>query len=174
MAYTKNYNLFIKSTLTNREYQLSSSGKKDFQYASYYGWFDKMKGENGNRPDRFFVNWSKDSKYISTSIVDTRNAEKMYLLDWSKDELFKPELLSYYRGSPGDTNMVKITPVIYNIDTKKEVKTKLPTTTHINASQLQWTNTSGTLLARITKRGYKEEELILLNLKDNSTKKCNK
>nr|WP_298991869.1 prolyl oligopeptidase family serine peptidase [uncultured Polaribacter sp.] len=171
LAYTKNYNLFIKSTLTNREYQLSTSGKKDFQYASYYGWFDKMKGENGNRPDRFFVNWSKDSKYISTSIVDTRNAEKMYLLDWSKDELFKPELLSYYRGSPGDSNMVKITPVIYNIDTKKEVKTKLPTTTHINASQLQWTNTSGTLLARITKRGYKEEQLILLNLKDNSTKK---
>ncbi|MFC4268449.1 S9 family peptidase [Polaribacter marinivivus] len=171
LAYTKNYNLFIKSTLTNREYQLSSSGKKDFQYASYYGWFDKMKGENGNRPDRFFVNWSKDSKYISTTIVDTRNAEKMFLLDWSKDELFKPELLSYYRGSPGDSTMVKITPVIYNIDTKKEVKTKLPTTTHINASQLQWTNTSGTLLARITKRGYKEEELILLNLKDNSTKK---
>lgn len=171
LAYTKNYNLFIKSTLTNREYQLSTSGKKDFQYASYYGWFDKMKGENGNRPDRFFVNWSKDSKYISTSIVDTRNAEKMFLLDWSKDELFKPELLSYYRGSPGDSNMVKITPVIYNIDTKKEVKTKLPTTTHINASQLQWTNTSGTLLAKITKRGYKEEELILLNLKENSTKK---
>jgi len=171
LAYTKNYNLFIKSTLTNREYQLSTSGKKNFQYASYYGWFDKMKGENGNRPDRFFVNWSKDSKYISTSIVDTRNAEKMYLLDWSKDELFKPELLSYYRGSPGDSNMVKITPVIYNIDSKKEVKTILPTTTHINASQLQWTNTSGTLLARITKRGYKEEELILLNLKENSTKK---
>ena len=171
LAYAKNYNLFIKSTLTNKEYQLSKLGKKDFQYASYYGWFDKMKGENGNRPDRFFVNWSKDSKYISTSIVDTRNAEKMFLLDWSKDELFKPELLSYYRGSPGDSNMVKITPVIYNIDTKKEVKTKLPTTTHINASQLQWTNTSGTLLARITKRGYKEEELILLNLKENSTKK---
>lgn len=171
LAYTKNYNLYIKSTLTNREYQLSTSGKKNFQYASYYGWLDKMKGENGNRPDRFFVNWSKDSKYISTSIVDTRNAEKMFLLDWSKDELFKPELLSYYRGSPGDSNMVKITPVIYNIDTKKEVKTKLPTTTHINASQLQWTNTSGTLLARITKRGYKEEELILLNLKENSTKK---
>ena len=171
LAYTKNYNLFIKFTLTNREYQLSTSGKKNFQYASYYGWFDKMKGENGNRPDRFFVNWSKDSKYISTSIVDTRNAEKMYLLDWSKDELFKPELLSYYRGSPGDSNMVKITPVIYNIDSKKEVKTILPTTTHINASQLQWTNTSGTLLARITKRGYKEEELILLNLKENSTKK---
>ena len=171
LAYTKNYNLFIKFTLTNREYQLSTSGKKNFQYASYYGWFDKMKGENGNRPDRFFVNWSKDSKYISTSIVDTRNAEKMFLLDWSKDELFKPELLSYYRGSPGDSNMVKITPVIYNIDSKKEVKTILPTTTHINASQLQWTNTSGTLLARITKRGYKEEELILLNLKENSTKK---
>lgn len=171
LAYTKNYNLFIKSTVTNKEYELSTIGNKDFQFASYYGWFDKMQGENANRPDRFYVSWSKDSKYISTSIVDTRNAEKMYLLDWSKDELFKPELLSYYRGSPGDTNMVKITPIIYNIDTKKKVKTNLPTTTHINATQLQWTDKSGVLLARIIKRGFKEEQVIKLNLNTNSTKK---
>jgi len=164
IGYVKEYNLFIKSTKTNKEYQLSTSGKKGFEYASYYGWFDKMYGENGERPKHFYLDWSKDSKWILTAIADTRNAEKMYLLDWSKDEAFKPELVSYYRGSPGDTTMVMMTPVFYNVDTKKEVKTQLPTTTHINSSGIQWTNKSGVVLARNTERGFKKEELIEIDL----------
>jgi hypothetical protein len=45
------------------------------------------------------------------------------MLDHSIDSLYKPKLLSYYRGSPGDTTMVMVTPVFYNVKTKKEVKT---------------------------------------------------
>jgi len=125
IAYTKDYNLFIKSTETNKEFQLSTNGEKGYEYASWYGWYDKMEGENGERPKRFYVDWSEDSKWLGASVVDTRNAEKMYLLDWSIDSLYKPKLLSYYRGSPGEKTMVQIKPVFYNIETKQEVKTSL-------------------------------------------------
>ena len=118
IAFTKDYNLYIKSTDSNEEFQLSTKGKRGYEYASWYGWYDKMEGENGERPKRFYANWSEDSKWIYTSIVDTRNAEKMYLLDWSIDSLYKPKLLSYFRGSPGDTTMVKVTPVFYNVATR--------------------------------------------------------
>ncbi|MDT7832327.1 prolyl oligopeptidase family serine peptidase [Flavobacteriaceae bacterium S356] len=154
VAYTKNYNLFIKSTKTKRVYQLSKNGKRGYEYASWYGWYDKMEGENGERPKRFYVNWSKDSKWIATSVVDTRNAEKMYLLDWSIDSLYKPKLLSYYRGSPGDTTMVHLTPVFFNVQTKREVKTKLPTATHINSVNANWSETSGVAFASYAERGY--------------------
>ncbi|TXD60264.1 prolyl oligopeptidase family serine peptidase [Polaribacter sp. IC066] len=163
-AYVNNYNLFIKSTKTKRKYQLSFNGKKGYEYASWYGWADIMKGENGDRPKHFSVDWSSDSKWIYTQVVDTRNAEKMYLLDWSKDELFKPELLSYYRGSPGDTTMVMIKPVFYNVTTKLEVASKLPTQTHINAVRSQWTNESGVLLADVMQRGFQKEEIIEVDL----------
>ena len=103
IAYSKDYNLFIKSTETGRSFPLSTNGRKGYEYASYYGWFDKMEGENGERPKRFTVNWSPDSKYLQTSICDLRSANKMYMLDWSVDTLYRPRLLSYYRGSPGDT-----------------------------------------------------------------------
>ena len=169
-AYVKKYNLFIKSTKTNQEYQLSFNGRKGYEYASWYGWYDKMNGENGDRPKHFYVDWSKDSKWISTDIVDTRNAEKMYLLDWSKDELFKPELLSYYRGSPGDSTMVKIKPVFFNITTKKEVKTALPINTHINSVGRQWTNKSGVLIGRITQRGYQKDEIVEIDLQTRKIK----
>ena len=170
IAFTKNYNLYLKSTGTKRIHQLSFDGKKGYEYASWYGWYDKMEGENGERPKRFYVNWSSDSKWISTDIVDTRTAEKMYLLDWSKDGVYKPELLSYYRGSPGDTTMVKMKPVFFNVISKKQVKTNLPTHTHINSVDTEWTKKSGVALAHIPYRGFQKNEVIQVNLNTNKSK----
>jgi len=164
IAYTKDYNLFIKSIESSKEFQLSTEGKRGYEYATRYDWYDKMEGENGERPKRFFMNWSEDSNWIATNIIDTRNAEKMYMLDHSIDSLYKPKLLSYYRGSPGDTTMVMLTPVFYNIETKKEVKTSLPTGTHVNSVSIEGMKQSGELLAEYSERGYKKEVLKHINL----------
>lgn len=169
-AYVQDYNLFIESLTTGKKHQLSKDGKKDYEIASAYGWFDKMYGENGKRPQHFSVNWSDDSKWISTNIIDTRNAEKMYLLDWGKEQRFKPELVSYYRGSPGDTTMVLSTPVFYNIETKKLVKTDLPTHTHINAVNSQWQKESGKVIADVFQRGFQKRELIEVDLNTERSK----
>ncbi|WP_460217730.1 S9 family peptidase [Psychroserpens sp. MEBiC05023] len=170
IAFTRDYNLFIKSTENKEEYQLSTKGEKGYEYASWYGWYDKMEGENGERPRRFGVQWSKDSKWIGASIVDTRNAEKMYLLDYSIDSLYRPKLLSYYRGSPGDTTMVYIEPAFYNVESKKEIKTKLPKGAHINSVRTEWLEESGKLLADYPERGYQKGYLKLVDL-NNGTEK---
>jgi len=170
IAFTKDYNLFIKSAETNQEYQLSFDGKKDYEYATYYGWDDIMIGENAERPKHFRVKWSEDSKWLSANIIDFRNAEKMYLLDHSIDSLYKSKLLSYYRGSPGDTTMIHVTPVFFSIETKKEVKTNLPTGTHINSVSTEWMKKSGELLANYHERGYQKEFVKLVNL-NNETEK---
>ena len=171
VAFTRNYNLYLRSTASGREYQLSTAGRKNYEYGTYYGWYDKMEGENGERPRRFFVNWSPDSKYIQTDIVDLRNAEKMYLLDWSQDDLFKPKLLSYYRGSPGDTTMVKVTPVFFDVDARREIKTSLPTTTHINSARLTWHKEPGKVIALSSERGYKKAHIDLLDLGKGSSQR---
>lgn len=95
IAYSENYNLYIKSTTDGTVKQLSTKGYKNYEYASYYGWSDIIEGENGERPKRFTVNWSPDSKYIQTSICDLRFGRKMYLLDWSVDTLYRARLLSF-------------------------------------------------------------------------------
>ena len=99
IAYTKDYNLYIKSTENDEIKQLSTSGVKGYEYATWYGWADIMEGENGDRPEKFNVEWSKDNEWIYANICDLRSAQKMYLLDWSIDSLYRPKLLSYYRGS---------------------------------------------------------------------------
>lgn len=170
IAYSQDYNLFVKSKETDQEYQLTFDGKKDYEYATYYGWYDIMVGENAERPNHFRVKWAEDSKWLSADIVDFRNAEKMYLLDHSIDSLYKSKLLSYYRGSPGDTTMVHVTPVFFNVETKKEVKTNLPTGTHINSVSVEWMKNSGVLLANYPERGYQKEVVKLIDLNTGNEK----
>lgn len=170
IAYIEDYNLYVKSVANNKAYKLTSDGQKNYEYGTWYGWADIIEGENGERPAHFYVNWSEDSKWISTSVVDFRKAEKMYLLNASIDSLYKPKLLSYYRGSPGDTTMVHTKPVFFNIITKKEVKTALPNNTHINNVSVEWTDKSGVLIANYSERGYKKEHLLEVDLNTNTTK----
>ncbi len=164
IAYTKDYNLYIRSTADGTVKQLSTDGRKNFEYASFYGWYDLMEGEQGERSKHFYVNWSPDSKWIQTNICDLRKADKMYLLDWSIDSLYRPKLLSYYRGSPGDSTMVYMKPVLFDIDQQKEIHPELPTNTHINSVSFQWSKTPDILYANYQNRGFKDVHFLKLNL----------
>ena len=161
IAYSDKFNLFVKSTKTGEVKQLSTAGKKNYEYASYYGWGEIMEGENGERPAHFSVQWSPDSKWIQTYICDLTKAEKMYLLDWSIDSLYKPKLLSYYRGSPGDTNMVYMTPVIFNVQTGEE--TRKDVFRNVNAASLEWSKEPGILYIEDHVRGYQQIDLYSYN-----------
>ncbi|MDP2039651.1 MAG: DPP IV N-terminal domain-containing protein [Algoriphagus sp.] len=170
-AFSRNYNLFIKNLTTGEETPLSTDGRKDFEYASFWGWSDMIYGENGERPNHFMVTWSPDSKKIFTQIVDLRIAEKMYLLDWSKDEKFRPELLSYYRGSPGDSTVVKYIPVIFDLEKKTEKKLPELTSPHFIGINLRWSDDSKMLSGFHIQRGYKEYHLIELDAQKGEIRK---
>lgn len=164
VAYSKDYNLFIKSKATGEEKQLSTKGKKGLEYATWYGWDDIMEGENGNRPEHFGVEWSKNSEWIYSNICDLRSAEKMYLLDWSIDSLYRPKLLSYYRGSPGDTTMVYMKPVFFNIKSGKEIQPDLPRSTYINSISIRESiNPAKVYLDNMT-RGFQNLKIHTLDL----------
>lgn len=161
VAYSKDYNLFIKSTATGQVKQLSTAGIKNYEYASFYGWGDIMEGENGERPPHFGVSWSPDSKWIQTYICDLRKAQKMYLLDWSIDTLYKPKLLSYYRGSPGDTDMVYMLPVFFNVETGEE--TRKDEFRNVNATSFEWAKEPGMVYIENHVRGYQKIDLYQYN-----------
>ena len=162
IAYTDNCNLYIKSSSTGEVKQLSTAGGKNFEYASWYGWGEIIEGENGERPKHFNVSWSPDSKWIQTYICDLRKGQKMYLLDWSVDTLYKPRLLSYYRGSPGDTDMVYMIPVIFNIETGEEdILTEFR---NVNQASFEWSKNPGIIYCENQVRGYQQTDLYLLDL----------
>ncbi len=175
-AFTRDYNLFAENLETGREIQLSFNGKRDYEYGSYYGWSDLMKGENGVRPERFTVTWSPDSRKILTQIADLRLAEKMFMLDFSQDERFRPELLSYYRGSPGDTTVVMIIPVIFDVESRKEIVLEKLARPHFMPVNLGWdkqkdSQQAGSALYGFSyQRGYKQLDYIRADAEDGSIK----
>lgn len=165
IAFTRNYNLFLKSVESGEEKQLSYGGVKNYEYASYYGWDDIIEGENGERPVHFDVSWSPDSKWIATNICDLHSANKMYLLNWSIDTLYRPKLLSYYRGSPGDTNMVYMIPVLFEVENGREIRPDLPRNTHINQVSTRWSEKGETLYADFATRGFQNQHVLSLDMK---------
>ena len=169
IAYGDKFNLFIKSTSDGTVKQLSTAGQKNFEYASYYGWSDIMEGEGVNRPNRFGVNWSPDSKWIMTYICDLRSANKMYLLDWSVDTLYRAKLLSYFRASPGDTAIVYMIPVFFNIETGEEICREDLRNSYSNQARFEWAKEPGILYEEHASRGYKEVTLSRFDLNKRQT-----
>ncbi|MCC5939562.1 MAG: DPP IV N-terminal domain-containing protein [Lunatimonas sp.] len=159
-AFRKGNNLYIKNLRTGRERQLSTDGRKGFEYANRYGWSDLMQGEGGERPSNFHVVWSPDSKKLLTGIQDLRLAEKMYLLDYSKPERFRPELYGYYRGSPGDTTVVYEIPVVFDVEEGKRLLLNDLKTAHFMPKALRWTEDGKHLYGVYYPRGFKTLEVI--------------
>jgi dipeptidyl-peptidase-4 len=164
VAYQKEFNLYLRSMEDSTIRQLSLTGERGYEYASWYGWYDLMEGENGQRPERFRLSWSRDGQWIETSICDLRNASKMYLLDWSVDSLYRPKLLSYYRGSPGDTGMVYMEPVFFHVPSGREIRVPLPRSTHINAIEVEWSGEPGKVYLSRSSRGYQKLSIYSFDL----------
>ncbi|HSU27320.1 MAG TPA: DPP IV N-terminal domain-containing protein, partial [Chitinophagaceae bacterium] len=157
IAYSEGNNLFIRSTESGQKKQLSYAGKKNYEYASYYNWGEIIEGEGGERPPHLGVYWSPDSKWIQTYICDLTRGQKMYLLDWSVDTLYKAKLLSYYRGSPGDTDMVYMIPVYFNIETGEEIRRDA--LRNVNAASFEWAKEPGIIFEENHVRGYQHIDL---------------
>ncbi|WP_339751897.1 S9 family peptidase [Algoriphagus aquimarinus] len=162
-AYVRNFNLYVESLETGEEIQLSYDGKKDYEYASFWGWSDMVLGENGVRPEHLSINWSPDSKKIQTQIVDLRLAEKMLLLDNSQDDKFRPQLMGYYRASPGDTSVVMYTPVLFELESKKETKFPSLSLPHFIGMYFNWDSDSENLYGTYLQRGFKSFDLLEIN-----------
>ncbi|MCB0632390.1 MAG: DPP IV N-terminal domain-containing protein, partial [Lewinella sp.] len=164
VALTRDYNLFVRSTETGEVHQLSTDGQRLYEYGTYYGWGDLIEGENGERPPHFHVDWSSDSRWLNADLCDMRTAEKMYLLDWSVDTLYKPRLLSYYRGSPGDTTVVKMTPLFYDMQNLERPPVRLPARAYIANYSFHPIEGSNSLLVIDRDRGYKKADFLKVDL----------
>ena len=75
--------------------------------------------------------------------------------------LYRARLLSYYRGSPGDTDMVYMIPVFFNIETGEEIRKD--EFRNVNAADLDWSKEPGICYIKNTVRGYQQVDLYRFN-----------
>lgn len=160
VTFTQNHNMYLQSTKGGEPIALTKDGYDNYAYGEYLSWNDILEGECQARPVHLTASWSPDSKKIMTQILDVRNARKMHLLDWSVDSLYRPRVLSYYRGSPGDTNIVHMIPVVFDVATRKMAKVAVPPLPYFIWNSLMWSQKGDYLYGLYHHRGYKQMDVI--------------
>jgi len=122
-AFVKDHNLYVRSTETKEEEQLTDDGKPYYDYASH--------PESRTRAvtDRLFGRklppvaiWSPDSKKLVTHRLDQRKVLELHLIQSVPPKGVHPVLHSYRYPIAGDENVPLAELVILNLEQKKMVK----------------------------------------------------
>jgi dipeptidyl aminopeptidase/acylaminoacyl peptidase len=119
VAFSRDYNLWVRDVKSKKETQLTTDGIKDFGYATdNAGW---------KHSDKAVLAWSPDSKKIATFKQDQRNVSDMYLVSTG---VGKPTLKQWKYALPGDKDIAMISRVIINVDEPKVINLQIPADPH--------------------------------------------
>ncbi len=157
-AFIKDYNLWVRDIVSNKQTQLTTDGVQYFGYATdNAGW---------KHSDEAILQWSPDSKKIATFQQDERKAGDMYLVTTNVGH---PTLKAWKYPLPGDSNIITIQRVIINVADPKVIRLQVPPDQHrgtlsddISSSgtfdDVDW-NADGSQLAFVsTSRDHKQEK----------------
>ncbi|MBS0382770.1 MAG: DPP IV N-terminal domain-containing protein [Proteobacteria bacterium] len=114
LAFTRDWNLWVRDVATGKETQLTTDGVKDYGYATQNaGW---VHGAGA------IVRWSPDSKKIATYRQDQREVGEMVTVD---TRVGHPRLDVWKYPLPGDGHVFMIEPVVVDVATKQLVRLKM-------------------------------------------------
>ena len=101
-AFTKNYNLFIRSIKNDKEFQLSFDGTEGHFYAPQ-------------------ILWSPDSKKIVANRVKPGYERLVHYIETSPEDQVQPKQLSRVYPKPGDVITVR-KPQLLHVEQKKKIQ----------------------------------------------------
>lgn len=133
VAFTRNYNLYVRATTPDRrEIALTRDGEKFYAYAAYAGGNNAVTDERANKKLPPLLAWSPDSKRLLTCRTDERHVGSMYLLQsvpdqpWPEGSPRRPLIHSYKYPLPGDENMPRKELIVFDIDTGARTNLRIP------------------------------------------------
>ncbi len=113
-AFIRDYNLWVRNTVTGADTQLTTDGVKDYGYATdNAGWI---------RSDNPVLVWSPDSQKIATFQQDQRKSGEMYLVNTVAGH---PTLSAWKYPLPGDEFVTMIERVVIEVAGPKVTRLKM-------------------------------------------------
>lgn len=101
-AFVKDYNLYVRSTLTEEIYPLTNDGNKDYNYSER-------------------VSWSPDSKKLIANIVKPKPKWIVHYVESSPEDQLQPKHEEVEYEKPGDAITIS-KPCLFLIDGKKQIR----------------------------------------------------
>ena len=118
VAFEREENLWIRSTETDDEIQLSQDGEEHFGYAvNAEGCCYEISSRRAEEKRKPILFWSPDSTKIATHKLDERNVEPLHLLETHEG---RPILHSYRYAMPGDEVVPTYQLHIFDIESRAQ------------------------------------------------------
>ncbi len=164
IAFVKDYNLFLRDTKTNEEFQLTTDGIDHYDYATPLDWYNIVDESVGDTYDPgIWVDWSPDSKKFMAIKLDRRKANKLYMYQALPDEGMRAKVWSYERSLPGE-NLPLQEYYIFDVEKKSNVKLDIDPFEDIwSGFAPSWTEDSKTYYFAKMARYYKAIDLYFAN-----------
>ena len=101
-AFIKDYNLWIRSSGDNKEYQLSYDGGMSEYYSS-------------------FIKWSPDSRKLVTCLVRPAERRVIHFIESSPSDQLQPKHYSFEYPKPGDA-LPQFFPQLFEVESRRHLK----------------------------------------------------
>jgi dipeptidyl-peptidase-4 len=165
VAFCKNHNLYVRSTVTGEEFPLTTDGVELYDYGS------RSQSDNTWVSDKIagkltppVAVWSPDSTRIVSHRLDQRNVGEMYLVQSVPPSGFRPLLHTYRYPLAGDANLNKEQLVLFDVVKKSELVPAMEplvarTSTSIGSQWVQWSEDGSHVYFLSRSRGGKSWSL---------------
>jgi hypothetical protein len=140
-AYIKDYNVYIKSAIDNKEYKLSHDGGLGEYYSSS-------------------IRWSPDSKKIMTARVRPAEKHMIHYIEAAPADQFQPKYSTYEYRKPGDA-IPQNYPQVFDVEKKSHVRVSSEMVENqYSVGSYRWADDSKSFTFEYNKRGHQVYQII--------------
>lgn len=144
VAYTKNFNIYIKNRKTKQEYQLSFDGSEGEYYSTY-------------------IQWSPNSKYIAVNKIRKPYVRVIHFIESSPEDQLQPKYHDLEYPKPGDALQIR-KPSLFNVEQKKKIEVDTQQFEHqYRVSTPEWRNDSRAFTFEFNQRGHQAYQVVEVN-----------
>ena len=161
-AFRKDYNLYVRSTETKEEFQLSNDGEQFYDYASSLPGPREIpviqKGIHAQIKASMTGTWSPDSKKLVACRIDQRKSGWFHLVKPVPAKGVRPTLYSYVYPLGGEPNVPHAEFHLFDVENKTNTKLDaepIPMLYFSEIPRVRWRKDSKTFTFRYRERGYK-------------------
>lgn len=163
-AFSRDENLWVRSTATGEERQLSTDGEPHWGYAVVpEGCCQEITNRRQKRKVWPVLRWSPDSRRIATHRYDERRVEQLHLVETVPGG--RPKLHSYRYALPGDSIIPTWEAYVFDVEARRGTKIAIPpipgmfTAADSSFDDVQWTRDGTSLFVASRSRDFRTWQL---------------
>ncbi len=129
VAFTRDHDLWIRSTADSSEVRLTTDGEQWHAYAVNDQCCSQVTAPRSDTERPPALEWSPDSRYVATLKLDRRGVEDLHLLETATG---RPELHTYRYGLPGDSVIPTYDLHVFDVEARTGRRIDAPTQEAVN------------------------------------------